>query len=150
MYSLKAAIARLVGWLIHRVKATAPRTHLAGPASLERTAQTGSVCSAQDTSHQPQLSPAKPASPKKLKAAQRTSAASKSTSKKSKPAQTERSQRGRGSSTQTPASKTHQPALQESKAKPKRAQHTKAALKPTHAKAPAKTRTARPSGAAGS
>ena len=48
------------------------------------------------------------------------------------------------------ASKTHQPALQESKPKPKRAQRTKAASKRTLAKAHAKTRTALPSGAAGS
>ena len=48
------------------------------------------------------------------------------------------------------ASKTPQPALPESKAKPKRAQRTKAGSKPTLAKAPAKTRTARPSWAAGS
>ena len=147
---LRAVIARLIGLLTRtRGTATALPTPAAGLAPLEHMMRLGSRTSAMESLPPLQLL-AKAASPKKPKAARRTSAASKSTSKKPSVAQTEKSPSSRGNSTQTPASRTPQPALPESKPKPKRARPTKAASKPTPAKAPAKTRTARPSGVVGS
>lgn len=139
MYSLKAAIARLVGWLIHLVKATAPRTHLAGLVSLEHTAQTGSPCFAVDTLHQPQSSPAQAALPKKQKAVQRTTAASKSTSKKQPAAQMAASLSNHGSSTATLALKTPRPVSQ-AQSQPNRAVLlTTAAQSSTQEQAPVQT-----------
>ena len=117
MRNIMRAIARLLGIQTQRTEARVLQTQTVGPVLLARTNQPGKVPSVQDTSLQPQLSPARQPSPKKPKVAKSTTAESKGTSKKQKPAATAKSQSSRGSSTPTPASKTRQHAKQATKPK---------------------------------
>ena len=117
MYSLSHVIALLDGSLARLVKTIAWRIRHVGPALREHTTKTGNNLSAQTMLLQHLWSPAPVASPKKPKAAKRTSAVSKSTSKKPSVAQTAKSPSSRGKSTQTPASKTRQPAAPAAKRK---------------------------------
>lgn len=118
MRNIMRAIARLLGIRTQRTEVPVLQTQTVGPVLLGRTHQSGKVPFVQDTSPQLQSSPVQQASPKKPKAAKQTTAASKGTGKKQKPAATAKSQSNRGSSTQTPASKTRQHVKQA--AKPKR------------------------------
>ena len=115
MSFLKRVIARLLGTQTPPLDNPAQLMQTAGLVSQERTAQRGNKPSAVATKRQ---SPARPASSKKQKPAKSTTVASKSSSKKPKPAQTVKSPSTRGSSTQTPVSKTPRHVKPVKKAKP--------------------------------
>jgi hypothetical protein len=110
MRLLKLVIARLLGLQTKPLGSPAQPTPTAGPALQEHTQPRGNKRSAPVTKHPRQSSPAQPRSPKKPKAAQSTTVASKGTSKKQGPAPTGKSRKAAGNSTPTRASKTRQHA----------------------------------------
>lgn len=122
-------------------------TQLAGHAPQEPTTLAGKATTALGTKPQ---SRARPRSSKKPKVAQSTTAAQECQSKKQEPVPTGKTPSTRGSSTQTPASKTRRPALPAPTKKPKVAASTTQAKKATPSKTRVQTRTAPPSKALGS
>ena len=125
-------------------------THNAGHAPQEHTTQVGKVTTALDIKLQHQFPlPAQAPSSKKPKAAKRTTAVPKDSSKKQKPVQTDKSQSTRGNSTQTPASKIHLHAKPQVRAKQARVLRTTQALLQTLEQVPALTLTEVQSGERG-
>jgi hypothetical protein len=145
MHWLKAvsALALRVRALLGTVRPTQP----AGLASPEPTTQTGSSLSALDTNHQPQPALTQPSLSSDHVLS--TSTEQKLGSEK-QTASVEQVLTAAGSKSRIPARQRRQPVKQASKPAKKPASKTKAAAKRTPAKAPARTRTVKPSPARGS